>query len=108
MTEEPRWGLTLGPASEPGMTAMAVRGRLSRANAPRLVEAIESAMAAGERQITLDLRGLDYVSSTGLQVLSELAARLQALGGGLVLTGVQPPVRIALELAGLQLHAPGA
>lgn len=81
--------------------AVAVRGRLSRANAPRLVEAIESAMAAGERQITLDLRGVDYVSSPALQVLRELAARLQALGGGLILTELQPPVRIALELAGI-------
>jgi len=105
MTNEPRWGLTLGQAAAPGTGSVAVRGRLSRANAPRLMEAIESAIAAGERQITLDLQGVDYVSSTALQVLSELAARLQALGGRLVLTDVQPPVRIALELAGLRLHA---
>jgi len=85
---------------------VAIRGRLSRANVPRLVEAVESAMTAGERQITLDLRGVDYVSSTALQVLNELATRLEAGGGRLVLTDVQPPVRIALELAGLQLHAP--
>ena len=108
MIEEPRWGLTLRQPAEPGTTTMAVRGRLSRANAPRLVEGVEAAVAAGERQIALDLRGVDYVSSTALQVLSELAARLEALGGGLVLTDVQPPVRIALELAGLRLHRPGA
>lgn len=108
MKEQPRWGLTLQQPGDGTMTAVAVRGRLSRANAPRLVQAIETAMAAGERQITLNLKGVDYVSSTALQVLGELATRLQALGGGLVLTDVQPPVRIALELAGLRLHAPEA
>jgi anti-anti-sigma factor len=106
MTQESRWGLTVRPAGAES-EAVAVRGRLSRANAPRLVEAVESAIAAGKRQITLDFRGVDYVSSTGLQALGELSARLEALGGGLVLTEVQPPVRIALELAGLRLHATG-
>lgn len=106
MTGESRWGLTVGQAGAESGT-VEVRGRLSHANARRLVEAVESAMAAGKRQITLDFRGVDYISSTGLQALGELSARLEALGGGLVLTEVQPPVRIALELAGLRLHASG-
>jgi anti-anti-sigma factor len=84
---------------------MTVRGRLSRANAPRLVQAVEAVVAAGRRHITLDLRGVDYVSSPGLQALGELMARLKALGGELVLTDVQPPVRIALELAGIEYDA---
>lgn len=108
MNEHSRWGLTVHQPAHGGITTVTVQGRLSRANAPRLMEAVESAMAAGERQITLDLEGVDYVSSAALEMLTELAARLNALGGGLVLTSVQPPVRIALELAGLRLHAPRA
>ncbi|HWK12333.1 MAG TPA: STAS domain-containing protein [Vicinamibacterales bacterium] len=101
MRDTQRWGLRVERVAGSADDTIAVGGRLSRATAPRLAEALEEAIAGGGRRIVLDLGGLDYLNSAGLQVLGEISARLAAIGGALVLMGAQPPVRIALELGGI-------
>jgi len=51
--------------------------------------------------MVLDMSGVDYVSSSGLQVLAAAATSLPAARGGLVLCCLSEPVRIAIELAGI-------
>ena len=43
--------------------------------------------------MTLDCRGLDYISSAGLGVLLKTQKRLMASGGRLRLAGVRPHLR---------------
>jgi anti-anti-sigma factor len=47
------------------------------------------------------MAGVDYVSSSGLQVLGAAANSLTAGRGSLVLCCLSEPVRIAIELAGM-------
>jgi anti-anti-sigma factor len=74
---------------------------VSGATSPQLAAALDEAIAAGSRRIILDLKDLNYISSAGIVTIQSAAARLLAEGGSLRLTGAQPAVRVALELAGV-------
>jgi anti-anti-sigma factor len=102
MTNRDTWGLDVTRSTDGESALVTLAGRLSGANAPRLAEAHDQAIAGGQRRIVLNLQGVDYISSAALEVLADAVARLTAAGAALVLTGAQPPVRIALELAGIR------
>jgi anti-anti-sigma factor len=83
-------------------TRIGLHGRLSGATSPQLAAALEEVIAAGSRRIVLDLKDLSYISSGGIVTIQSAAARLLDKGGSLRLTGAQPAVRVALELAGVR------
>lgn len=100
------WELRItADGDDPGRIAL--EGRLSAATTPRFAAALADAIAAGQRRIMLDLNGLDYISSGGILAIEATAARLRTAGGWLCLTGAQPAVRVALELAGVDLPPEG-
>jgi anti-anti-sigma factor len=82
-----------------GTATVCVGGRLGKAGAVDFREALAAALAPG-RHLQLDLGGVDYISSAGLAVLQDAAARVHAAGGRLVLTHTSEAVRLALRLAG--------
>ena len=61
-----------------------ISGRLDAAQAP----AAQTFLDAVQGTVTLDCRGLEYISSAGLGVLLKTQKRLLASGGKLKLTGV--------------------
>jgi anti-sigma B factor antagonist len=100
------WFLAIARKDErPGATVLAVSGRLGKAVAHQLGDAIRSAIEAGNTHIVLDLSGVDYINSAGVQVVGEAAARLRELDGSLTLTGLRDAVKLALDLAGPIPHA---
>ena len=96
------WELRI-TADDGDTVRMSLGGRLSAATAPQLASALGDAIALGRRRILLDLNGLDYISSGGIMAIETAAARLRGDGGWLRLTKPQPAVRVALELAGVDL-----
>ena len=102
MTDERKWGLTATRSGGPETTTLTLTGRVSHANTARLAEALDGAVSSGAREIVVDLAGVDYVSSAGLEVLGRAARRVAAMGGRLVLAAAQPPVKVALDLAGVK------
>jgi stage II sporulation protein AA (anti-sigma F factor antagonist) len=92
--------LRLSPRRAGTTLVIEVTGRVGSAAASELSGALANAITAGDRRIVLDLNGLDYISSAGILAVEGAAARLRSEGGALVLSGVRPPVRLALELAG--------
>jgi anti-sigma B factor antagonist len=88
----------------PGETVLGVSGRLGTLAAARLGDAIRQASDDGKRHIVLDLAAVDYINSAGVFVLEQAAARLNGTQGSLTVTGLQEPVKLALELAGPLVH----
>jgi anti-anti-sigma factor len=101
MTDVHNWGLTATRSGGPEIVTVRLTGRVSNATSANLEAALNQAVA-GAREVVVDLAGVDYVSSAGLQVLARASERLAGSGGRLVLAAAQPPVRVALELAGLE------
>ena len=64
--------------------AVVMSGRLDAAQCPAALAFLEKVNGT----VTLDCRGLDYISSAGLGVLLKTQKRLAGAGGKLRLTGV--------------------
>jgi len=64
-------------------------GRLDAAQAPTAQAFLDHVQGT----VTLDLSGVDYISSAGLGVLLKTQKRLMASGGRLRLSGVKPHLR---------------
>jgi anti-anti-sigma factor len=79
-------------------------GRVDGTNAGTLRTALEALDAAGERRIVVDLGGVDYISSAGLNVLFSLAKQMHEIGGALALCALGSQVRRVFELAGYMPH----
>ena len=80
---------------------ISVNGRVDSGSSPKLGEALNQVQEAGHYKIVLDLKDVDYMSSSGLWVLvnAQKASR-RYNRGEIVLTSVPPRIHSALDLAG--------
>ena len=82
---------------------MSVQGEIDLYTVPRLQRELAAALAAGGPvRLAVDLSGVDFCDSTGVNVL--LAAHRQARdqGGDLELAAPRPAVRKILQVTGLE------
>lgn len=75
-------------------------GELDIDSAPVLDEALRRA-ADAETPVTVDLRELTFMDSTGLHLLVDAATRLERSGGSLTLVRGRPEVQRVFEITGL-------
>lgn len=87
-------------ARRDGVLVLALKGRLDAVSAPSLQNLLEERIEHGDVRFTVDAAGLDYVSSSGLRVLLQVARQLEERSGRIVLCSVQEPVRRIFEIAG--------
>ena len=80
--------------------ALTVRltGRLDTTTAPEAEEKL-TALLDGMKDVTLDLNGLEYISSAGLRVLMTLHKKMNGQGR-MQLTGVNETVQEIFDLTG--------
>jgi anti-sigma B factor antagonist len=76
--------------------AVVVAGRLDSAQAPTAQAFLDRLQGA----VTLDCRGLEYISSAGLGVLLKTQKRLMASAGKLRLVGVNRHLRDIFQYSG--------
>jgi len=95
--------LSVTSRSQGDHLVLALAGEIDLYTAPRLQTELTAALAAAESgQIVVDMSGVEFCDSTGMNVL--LAAHRQATekGGDLTLAAPRAPVRKILEVTGLQ------
>jgi anti-anti-sigma factor len=96
------------PTTVGGHQVLDVRGELDLLTAPRLAEAVDSALAAKPPLLALDLTGTTFIDSSGARQV----ARAARAGGraGTVVQVVCPPdnhaVRLVLDLLDLAALVP--
>jgi anti-sigma B factor antagonist len=78
-----------------------VHGELDIEAAPRLKEAILAALHPDARSLAIDFSGVEFMDSTGLQVLMSATKRTAERGGALYVVGVRDQVRRVFYLLGL-------
>ena len=83
---------------ENGVTILKIEGRLDTTTAPELEKAIN---AEGEalKNLVLDFKGVDYISSAGLRVLLTAQKKMNAQGY-MELTNVSEAVMDIFEMTG--------
>ena len=77
---------------------LAVAGRLDTQTAPEL-EAVLDGILSGLKDLTLELSGLEYVSSAGLRVILKAQKAMNAQGS-MKLTGVNDSIMEVFDITG--------
>ena len=78
--------------------AVVMSGRLDASQCPAALAFLEKVTGP----VTLDCRGLEYISSAGLGVLIEVYKRLYGKGHTMRLVNLKPNVRAVFGFAGLE------
>ena len=86
----------------PPYAAIAVDGRLDLIRAHDLRRAVEDALLAGCREVSLDLSRVAVADSTGVNAVVWCREQLEASGGALVVDGLSGPLNGVTALAGLR------
>jgi anti-sigma B factor antagonist len=87
--------------SEGRLQVLAASGELDLAAAASLEEELDRALGSDSDRIVIDLRGLDFIDSTGLSVLVRAHQRAQESGRELGLVNPGAQVERLLTLTGL-------
>ncbi len=82
---------------------MSVAGEIDLYTAPRLHSELMSALAAGAPLcLTVDMAGVEFCDSTGMNVLLAAQRRARESGGDLQLASPRPAIRKVLQVTGLE------
>lgn len=82
-------------------TVVTAGGEIDLYTAPRLQAEFTSALREGPSRIVVDLSGVEFCDSTGMNVLLAALKRARERGGSLELAGPRPAVRKILQVTGL-------
>jgi anti-anti-sigma factor len=100
--DTPTWqsfGVTV--SIDDGTATVVLKGELDLSGIQSATQAIEQAEAAPVRMVVLDLEGLTFMDSTGLEVVLRAAQRAREAGRRLVVARPSPYVKRLLELTAI-------
>jgi anti-sigma B factor antagonist len=84
-----------------GTTVVAVSGEIHVSTAPEFSRGLVALQEAGATALVLDLRGVEFIDSTGLSVLLNALRRARRAGGRLAIVCANPTVLRLFEITGL-------
>ncbi|MBX6766014.1 MAG: STAS domain-containing protein [Actinomadura rubrobrunea] len=93
--------LKVSTASQGGNAVVTATGELDLYTAPRLQAALAGLLREQVDRIVVDLSGVEFCDSTGMNVLLAAMKRLKEQGGTLELAAPRPAVRRILQVTGL-------
>jgi len=95
--------LRVSSRSQGDYVVLALVGEIDLYTAPRLQSELTSALSDGKpTQIVVDMSGVEFCDSTGMNVLLAAHRAATERGGQLALAAPRPSVRKILEVTGLQ------
>jgi anti-sigma B factor antagonist len=82
---------------------LSLAGEIDLYTAPRLQAELGAALAAGDPpRLVVDMSGVEFCDSTGMNVLLAAHRRASEQGGEFALAAPRPPVRKILQVTGLE------
>jgi anti-anti-sigma factor len=80
---------------------ISLAGSLDALSADQTQQEIAARLDGERQQVVLDLRQVDFMSSSGIRVLVEILKQSRGMGGDARLAAAQPGVQRTLEISGL-------
>jgi anti-sigma B factor antagonist len=93
--------LKVSTRSHAGHAVMDVAGEIDLYTAPRLQAEFTRLLETGPSRVVIDMSGVDFCDSTGMNVLLSALKRLKERGGALEVAAPRPAVRKILQVTGL-------
>ncbi len=75
-------------------------GDIDALTAEKITDSLNEQIGTGEKNIVLDLTGVDFMSSAGLRTILGALKETRKMGGDLCLAGAQPRPARFLKLSG--------
>lgn len=75
-------------------------GKLDALSSPQFEQKILSMLQNGDKKISLDFKGVSYLSSAGMRVLVKASQRAKELKATIEFTNLTEPVREILQMTG--------
>lgn len=97
-----RGRLQVGIRHHGASAVVAVAGELDHHTADLLRESLESCVADGFGRLVVECSRLEFMDSTGLNVLLGARLKAEAAGGGVHLAGMRPVVARVFEITGAE------
>ena len=94
------FSVSIAETPEGDGVVVTVYGELDMATGPKLREVLEEVLDGGDR-VAIDLRGCNFIDSSGIAVLAAMAWRLKEDRRVVEIRGVRERVRHIFELSGL-------
>ena len=98
--------LRISVSAGPTYTLVTLAGECDLHTGRQLRDVLTSEVSRGARRMILELSGLSFMDSTGMQVLLSIRTVLSVRGGTLALVAPQPVVARILELTGADQYIP--
>lgn len=98
--------LVVRPHSAEDGRRLELSGELDMANAATLEREIQRAESDSHGSVTIDMRALDFIDSTGIAVLVAAHKRLGGEGRLRLLRSSAPAVKRVMEVTGLETKLP--
>ena len=92
----------LGVIHDGDIATAVIHGDLDADTVPKLRAAVSGLLSNGTMHITLDLKEMTFVDSSGLGAIVDTARTLRAAGGDLSLVNPRPSVRRIFQLTSLE------
>ena len=89
------------PTEKPDSVVVRPSGEIDIATGPLLEAEVEALVEAGIRQCAIDLTGVEFIDSAGLQMVLATRASLRRVGGEFTLHGASPSVARILDISGM-------
>ncbi len=84
-----------------GIAILSLEGKLNMVSTPILRQEVNSAVAAGNNRIAIDLSAVDFIDSSGLGALINGLKSTRQSGGDLRIANACEQVRLVLELTNI-------
>jgi anti-sigma B factor antagonist len=94
------------PPARSGAHVLHLTGELDIAEVPRLEAAVERVLEEGTTAITIDLRRLEFIDSSGLAAIVHVSGVCAKRGYGFELIAGRPEVQRLFEITGLSSVLP--
>jgi len=79
---------------------LSLSGRLDAYNATEVDKKLEPLIDAGQSHLVIDLKNLEYISSSGLRVFLSALKKVKKLEGDIKLCCMQPFIKEVFDIAG--------
>ncbi|WP_084962711.1 STAS domain-containing protein [Thermoactinospora rubra] len=93
--------LKVSTRSHAGHALVAIVGEIDLYTAPRLQAEFTRLLQEGPRRVVIDMSGVEFCDSTGMNVLLSALKRTKEQGGALEVASPRPAVRKILQVTGL-------
>ena len=93
--------LKVSTRSHAGHALVAITGEIDLYTAPHLQAEFARLLQDGPSRVVIDMSGVDFCDSTGMNVLLSALKRVKEQGGALDVAAPRPAVRKILQVTGL-------